>query len=181
MGETYSLGNDSPFVYVFWGRPLIPNCAWETCENSLYIKLTLPGILNGHSVSSIHRRETFYTYKHWVWVYVHVCLPSVPLCFVKAPDHGVVPIILCDHEGRETVQQFFAHSAQSISTQLQLLLPVSLPHSGIVMQHYNTICHCCTQSPAVFYCFQAGQDSVVLLEAVFFMDFVSCSGFFGLT
>ena len=52
------------------------------------------------------------------------CLSAICVCVLhESSDSGVVPVILCNHEGRETVQQFFSHFVKSISTkQLQLLL-----------------------------------------------------------
>lgn len=44
----------------------------------------------------------------------------------------------CNHEGRETVQQFFSHFVKSISTQLQLFL-TSLISSQ--WDHYATLLH----------------------------------------
>ena len=83
-----------------------------------------------------------------------------------------MPAILCDQEGRGTVQQFLSHFVKSISTQLLPLLFTSLISSQ--WDHYAMLLHLCqdgTQSPAGFDCFQAGPNSVVWLESVFLMDF----------
>ena len=103
-------------------------------------------------------------------------LLAVCVCVCVCVHHGssnggAMPAILCEDEGRGIVQQFFSHFVKSISTQLLLLLPASYLHSGIIMQSYYTICQDGTQHPAVFYCFQAGPNSVVWLESVFLMDF----------
>lgn len=135
----------SLLLYTFFCAELSFQTAWVICENSLYMKLTLPAILNGHSVSSIHHREVFYTYKHCV--YLSSCLLSVSLCFAKAPDHGVLPVILCNHEGRETVQQFFSYFVlNAYQHRCCCSYLASQLHSGIVTQHYNTIFHSYTQT-----------------------------------
>lgn len=60
------------------------------------------------------------------------------VCFVKAPENGVIDVILCDSEGRETVQQLFSHFVKSTWTQPQLIL-TSLISSQ--WDHYATLLH----------------------------------------
>ena len=102
-----------------------------------------------------------------------VCWPCVCVCVhCESSDGGAVPAILCDHEGRGSVQQFFSHFVKSISAQLLLLLFPSLVSSH--WEHYATsppLYQDGTQRPAVFDCFQAGPNSAVWLESVFLMDF----------
>ena len=104
-----------------------------------------------------------------------VCLLAVCMCVChcESSDGGAVPAILCDHEGRGSVQQFFSHFVKRISAQLLLLLFTSLVSSQ--WDHYATSSHLCqdgTQCPAVFDCFQAGPNSVVWLISLFLIDFV---------
>ena len=169
-GFTSSLGNESPFGHKFWQSSHSELFMWDPWK-FIFNKFALSGILNVSWLSVPHKYDAC-TYGHWAWIYAWVCWQCVCVCVHHGSSNGgAMPAILCDNEGRGIVQQFFSHFVKSISTQLLLLLPASYLHSGIIMQSYYTICQDGTQHPAVFYCFQAGPNSVVWLESVFLMDF----------
>ena len=103
-------------------------------------------------LSLIHRMSIYTGTEH---EFESVCWPCVCVCVhCESSDGGAVPAILCDHEGRGSVQQFFSHFVKSISAQLLLLLfpslvsshwehyatsppPASYLHTGSIMQHHH--------------------------------------------
>ena len=107
--------------------------------------------------------------------FIHLSGGLVYVCVhCESSDGGAVPAILCDHEGRGSVQQFFSHFLKSISAQLLLLLLFTSLISS-QWDHCATLPHFCqdgTQHPAVFDCFQVDPNSVVWLESLFLIDFL---------
>ena len=156
---------------IYFGRALTLNCPCEIRGNVFSLNLLCLVFKRVLVVCPLH---IGCPYIRALSTNLSVCVLAVCMCVChcESSDGGAVPAILCDHEGRGSVQQFSSHFVKSISAQLLLLLFTSLVSSQ--WDHYAMLPHLSqdgTQHPAVFDCFHAGPNSVVWLESVFLMDF----------
>ena len=122
---------------IYFGRALTLNCPCEIRGNVFSLNLLCLVFKRVLVVCPLH---IGCPYIRALSTNLSVCVLAVCMCVChcESSDGGAVPAILCDHEGRGSVQQFSSHFVKSISAQLLLLLFTSLIAShGIIMQCYH--------------------------------------------
>ena len=122
---------------IFFGRALTLNCPCEIRGNVFSLNLLCLVFKRVLVVCPLH---IGCPYIRALSTNLSVCLLAVCMCVChcESSGGGAVPAILCDHEGRGSVQQFSSHFVKSISAQLLLLLFTSLVSThGIIMQCYH--------------------------------------------